>query len=861
MLPTKLFLRNFMCYRDNVPPLHFDGIHLACLSGDNGNGKSALIDAITWALWGRSRAKSDDELIHLGKNDMEVEFDFVVGEAQYRVIRKRTKARPKTARSKTERPGQTLLEFQVASEEGFKSISGDSVAQTQQKIIHTLHMDYPTFVNSAYLRQGHDDEFTIKPPGERKKVLADILGLSFYDGLEERAKNRVREKEQQQSALESAIQEMQQEIGRREEHEAALGGVRAELSELEKKLANQESQVNILREKKKALDFKREQLIELEKTTERARGEQKRWEGRLAEHTRKVESYQTAIQQAPAVKEGYARLQEARREMEGLDMKLQQSFALTKRKDGLVQVINESRGKKLEERGRVQSKAEELEARVRKIARLEQDLSATRTKYDMLAQREKELGEKKQEVQQLAIEIQYLTSAKAKLAQELKESKEKLALLTGGDARCPLCETELGAEGKQRIEEKFRAEIKAKMDGQRQNEVEIKEKTGQHQEVSRHVGQLESKLNQERLSVQRQVASLEKEISLGKEAEIELPEVRKRQARIDEQLSKGEFAITEQQALVEVEQQIAGLGYDAAKHQQVQALVAELGKYENLQRQLEEAERNLPFEKIALNEAKEAIAGWESALKADREKAAALTAEIASLPGLANELRQAEEAHNTVRRQQTEVRDRMVALQERLARCSELEEKRREKEQSLLKTLKEKGIYEELAQAFGKKGIQAFLIESALPEIEEEANSLLGRMTGGRMQVNIDTQRETKKGETVETLDIKIRDELGDRSYEMYSGGEAFRINLALRIALSKLLARRAGAPLPTLFIDEGFGTQDSSGLGKLVEAINSIQDDFKMIIVITHLEELKEAFPVRIEVTKTSEGSQISLS
>ena len=50
MIPVKLTLRNFMCYRDNVPPLYFDGIHTACISGDNGNGKSALIDAIPWAL-------------------------------------------------------------------------------------------------------------------------------------------------------------------------------------------------------------------------------------------------------------------------------------------------------------------------------------------------------------------------------------------------------------------------------------------------------------------------------------------------------------------------------------------------------------------------------------------------------------------------------------------------------------------------------------------------------------------------------------------------------------------------------------------------------------------------------------------
>ena len=95
----------------------------------------------------------------------------------------------------------------------------------------------------------------------------------------------------------------------------------------------------------------------------------------------------------------------------------------------------------------------------------------------------------------------------------------------------------------------------------------------------------------------------------------------------------------------------------------------------------------------------------------------------------------------------------------------------------------------------------------------------------------------------------------------MFSGGEAFRINFALRIALSRLLANRAGAPLPTLFIDEGFGTQDAAGLERLVEAINVIQNDFQKIIVITHIEELKEAFPVRIEVTKTAQGSTFTMS
>ena len=78
----------------------------------------------------------------------------------------------------------------------------------------------------------------------------------------------------------------------------------------------------------------------------------------------------------------------------------------------------------------------------------------------------------------------------------------------------------------------------------------------------------------------------------------------------------------------------------------------------------------------------------------------------------------------------------------------------------------------------------------------------------------------------------------------MFSGGEAFRINFALRIALSRLLAQRSGAPLPILFIDEGFGSQDASGQERLREAIQSIQSDFQKIIVITHLEGIKDSFP-----------------
>ncbi|HVO42068.1 MAG TPA: SbcC/MukB-like Walker B domain-containing protein, partial [Aggregatilineales bacterium] len=134
------------------------------------------------------------------------------------------------------------------------------------------------------------------------------------------------------------------------------------------------------------------------------------------------------------------------------------------------------------------------------------------------------------------------------------------------------------------------------------------------------------------------------------------------------------------------------------------------------------------------------------------------------------------------------------------------------------------------------------------------------RMTDGRMHVRFDTQRENKSGTVSETFDIRISDELGERDYELYSGGEGFRINFALRIALSQFLARRAGARLQTLVIDEGFGSQDGVGRERLVEAINAISGDFDLILVVTHIEELRDQFPEHIEVRKTDHGSLVTV-
>lgn len=255
------------------------------------------------------------------------------------------------------------------------------------------------------------------------------------------------------------------------------------------------------------------------------------------------------------------------------------------------------------------------------------------------------------------------------------------------------------------------------------------------------------------------------------------------------------------------------------------------------------------------------ITRWTEEIQLDRNRLSALEKEKATSEDKLADTSLTQKDVEQLRLEKRMADERVGGARQQLATLSTLKELQEKLLAERASLAEDHGIYDALRNAFSKRGVPAMIIETAVPELERSANDLLRRMTEGRMAVRIETQREIKSGETREALDIIISDELGTRPYDLYSGGETFRINFAIRIALSKLLARRAGAQLRSLYIDEGFGTQDTIGREQLVAAINSIQDDFDLILVITHIDEMKDAFPARIEVMKTPQGSQFQLN
>lgn len=853
MVPARLHLRNFMCYRE-IPELDFTGVHLACLCGENGRGKSALIDAMTWALWGKARASSDDELIHLGSKEMEVDFEFFVEDQLYRIIRKRTKSTPRHR-------GQSILQFFVAESGDFRDISANTISGTERKISDTLHLDYQTFINSALLLQGRADEFTTKRPGERKEVLGKILGLSYYNQLEESARELSREKEKEKANMESRIAELEAELGRKGEYEKKLHQVQNRLSEIETKLKAEENRLQELREVKRRLDLKKQELTGIEQNIKQAKEELEFWEEQRRRHEEKIGEQEAILAREAEIEEGYAQLVSLRRENDELNQRREKRTVLNEQKSEVEKGIAWAKAELEAEWKQAQDRAKELETRSAEQAKLTQELEKVRVKASEISSREEKLKEGREREKELIGRISHLDFQNKNLEEEVKALQDKIALLDQKGTQCPLCETELGREGRERIKEKLSSELKEKSEIRSWNKDKLQGLTKEYEVLQREVTELEEKTNQEQKEWQGRKTTLERELAEAKEATEELERVKVNLGQLEERLKKGDFALPEREKLGEILRHIKDLAYDGERHELVQEKLPTLEEYEERYWQLKEAKRQIEEEKEALKKAEGAKARWHSHLQTESRKKVELSQEILIFPQVAENLAEVEGNVQSLQSQRQEEGQHLGAVKRELERCTVLEREKVEKSQALRWAAEEKGIYEELALAFGKKGIPALIIEYICPEVEEEANHLLSRMTDGRMRVELETQRKTKKEEPVETLLIKIRDELGVRNYDLYSGGEAFRIDLALRLALSKLLARRAGAKLPTLVIDEGFGTQDSSGRERLVEAINSIQDDFDKIFVITHIEEMKEAFPVRLEVTKTEKGSQVKIS
>ena len=858
MLPISLSLSNFLSYRDAAPTLHLEGIRVACLCGPNGNGKSALLDAVTWALWGKARGQRHEQLLHHGQTEMQVELVFDVGSERYRVSRRYSQAR---------RNPQSSLELAVQTADGeFRPITGDTIRTTEAQIERIINMDYGTFVNSAFLVQGRADEFTMATPGARKEVLAKVLGLGRYDELAERARLRGRDARAKLDANALNVDRLRERAAQADETRTALAEAERELAEAVTSVNGLAERLQLLRDKVAHLERRQAERDEQNVAAQRARQRQTEEEAEAAGLNQRLVGWQRTIERADEIGRGVAALQQAQERARSLTNAAQQALALQTQLAPLENAIGQARARlESDTQAQRQHVDTQLTPRAESLPSLQRAQDELAERHAAMESRRTEAASAEESRRQLTLEVQTLRRDNEQIEKSGRDLRGKLNLL-GHDhvdaATCPLCSSQLGPDGIAQIRASYESEIEGLLQRHKEQKQRAEQLEHQATEAATGAERAQSELaaeqqriadEQSRLTVRREEA--ERAVEQLKQA---MPLLQQNEAA----LANGAYAQDEQAAARGLREQLAALSFDPAALDAAEAQVRDLAHWEEERQSLATARERMDDDAAALERAR--VRASEAANDAARaeQAGAAIAEELAELPSWTAQRGQVEEQLRTASATRDNLQARKGSLENEVQQIAQAAADLAQAE-ALRSTLTgEASAYTELALAFGKGGVQALLMEAAIPRMEDEANDLLRRMTDGRMTLKLETQKERRSGgDAVETLEVVIADELGSRAYEMFSGGERFRIDFAVRIALSKVLAWRAGAPLPTLFIDEGFGTQDAEGRDRILEVIQAIEDRFERILVITHMDDIKEAFPVRIEVTRGPNGSTFSLS
>jgi exonuclease SbcC len=1033
MIPLYLKLKNFLSYRDAC--LDFRGLHTACICGPNGAGKSSLLEAITWVLWGQSRGVTEDDVIHTGEREVRVEFIFQNQQQIYRVIRVR------------QRKQTTVLEFQIAQgvtqgaepnlapvERGqtqplglmiapetpldhlnFRPLTPKGLRATQQKIVESLKLDYETFVNSAYLRQGQADEFMLKRPSERKQVLADLLKLTQYDQLADRAKERSRDFKAQAQVLHQSLGHLDQQLQQRsaidqecQERQATLVALQQGQDQAEAQLQQYQHQQQQHQTGLQTLELHQQQQQRLEQDLQRLAQE-------LNALQHQTQDLQEVLAQAEAIGQGYGQWQQWQQQEEEWNQRGQQYQRIQAQH-------HQSQEQWQQHQSQLQLKIEKLQAQLEQVDRQHQDLQPTIAKKadvegalgqlhqarDQLAQFEQLQSQAAPLVQrrsQLQLELHQIQT---RLSTRLEELHHQLQQLHRHQAQCPnLLDTfESINEQVAYLEQRKRYLVQVREKGQERRNflerlhahqrdyetqlMELEQKAqvlnepgvpcpfcarpleGSHWDLAQQQHQEDRQealdmlwvvkdqlvvsdreiqvLREEYRHVEQELSSygtvlerrgqVQQQLSASLEAQEQWKQVYCEVQQLQERLQHCQFAPELQGELAQIEQTLEELAYDDRTHalargeaerwRWAEIKQAEIRSAERQQRQLEEQRPQLEAELLRLQEqladlqtgvlhqemthlAQQLAAidydpdlhqhlrhqlkqaqvwqwRYQELVQAQQtypqlqERQATLVQQqehqqeehqqislqiqqlqhqLTQTPDLSNPIKQLTQKLQVGRQQLDRQWSELGRLQQQQQQLDTLQVQAEQQQQQQEHCRYQQQLHQHLAQAFGKNGIQALLIENLLPQLESETNHILSRLSANQLHVQFITQRARRHGNSdklIDTLDIRIADAKGTRPYETYSGGEAFRVNFAIRLALARLLARRSGTALQLLIVDEGFGTQDREGCDRLIAAINAISSDFACILTITHMPQFKEAFQTRIEVTKTPEGSKLGL-
>jgi exonuclease SbcC len=835
--PLKLKLKNFRTLADTE--LDLSAISLASIVAPNGRGKSTLFTyAPLFALFGKYPGGSIDDLVRTGTQDMSATFDFEHNGEIYQVTRTRKLGKKSTC------------EFQRQISGGWESLSGATIKETDAKIEELINLDAETFLSTSLILQNDVANFSRKLPSERKRVLASILGLDVYGDLQEQAKAKARTLELKLEGDKQELERLSARLEELPEHEEGLEYVNAMIAARTSVIEDEEKQLSDYQKEIKLMEMKQQEIKNMEDQIAYLTLDVGSLKDQIKVCENRMKEAEEILQYEPGIIMKLAELSQLRQEVTLLESNVNRAQELRVKWDKVLDDIS--------------AWTNDENALAHKILEIKQELlikpelEQAKEHYEIESAKLKTIVAAAEKHQKLNDELNVAEKELLRasnyldgLLNEYHQLEKKTELLRDSNcidpdnANCRFLQDAITAKEmlpqKQAEIEQARAGLIPPSDKREAIEQEIEALAYDRKS---HI-EVQAKVDDLQKSVDRYNALAGKEELLVS--------VENQKEGITERID----ALHDEETFLQ--QNIEQLEEEMHTLPSLRESIAALEIYEKKAEELPQARANiqamraniekLEFEIADKREREINLRLAHDAILADNSFDCTIDIDIA--------LQEAREEEGNIQRR---LKEHQLALNELFARQGTLKAQRdslladqakhAEISEILAPQAKELTRWETLAKAFGKNGIPVLILENALPELEQIANDILGQMSNGQHNLQFVTQRDAKsKDSVIETLDIIVRDWAGTRPFESFSGGEQTRISLAIRFALSELLANRAGSKIEFIVGDEILSDQSPEFRDMTIEAIKSLSERFKKILVISHIPEIQGAFDQQINI------------
>jgi DNA repair exonuclease SbcCD ATPase subunit len=877
VIPRRVELTNFLSFGDKQTLEFTDDEPLWVLSGPNGVGKSAVFDAITFALFGSHRGGSQnaDELIRHGANHFLVVFEFEFNGKCYAIHRGRTK---KSVQRVLNLVGTTWEDIDLSHYS-----ARDKIRTWAEE---TLGLDYNAFTASVMLRQGEADRIITSEPSQRREFLSKIIGAERYKRLYERVKAATSNLKNQVENLtaqlehtpevtseqlrEAATQLEQATMHRadcRAKRDAALTRIEQarRWNELERERTNLEQRIheaNTRAAEAESIQRAHERLLELQQVLPPA------WElvelrDQLTQLTEEMNRLNDEVAAADAARDQASQkartarqqAQDYQRQMETSHREVQQLRQQIAQTRGFIQLADELAA--LEERYRqfpvdLEVQVRAAEAEVRRWTEARRVAGERRAAANGLLQAAER---RRRDFEQVEVGVRCYRCGQPVSEEHARRERAEL------DAEISRCRQELD----QARRDEQAANTSHATASQQHSELQnvLRDRDSVHSQLQQHRRNLAIQgVTADAAAMRATLDELQQRLATLEVAAANALRTQREMEEAAEQLEAEYQRLAAQARHFETQRQTARTTQASLTAQQSTLL-------RQLPTQWAERLPGLTRDELAHCETelqqyrRDDISGRFRQLQDDaarrdewNRRHTQLLTELDQIPIAARcSLAEAQLAE-TIAQQQvqdaeaayTAARDRDAELRRHFDRRCQLSIQHRDQD-------REYRLHDQLTQLLGPEGLQREVIRSAERQIVRFANDTVRNLSHGDLTIELDPADEGP--DKALTLLVRRADDPVPIGVKFLSGSQRFRVAVAVALAIGRFAAGQT-RPLQSVIIDEGFGSLDREGLQAMGDELWNLQQSqsLKRLILVSHQEEFTARFPVGYQLQATGTGT-----